>query len=107
MCGICGEIDFTGRAVSAARLERMAGAMAPRGPDGAGLVVRGPFGFAHRRLKIICREERVLDDERVGALCDRERRTPAGSHVARAEPGIAGRGDRPLRRAGCVDRPGP
>ena len=53
MCGICGEIDFTGRAVSAARLERMADAMARRGPDGTGLVVRGPFGFAHRRLKII------------------------------------------------------
>ncbi len=53
MCGICGEIDFTGRAVSAARLERMAGAMAPRGPDGAGLIARGPVGLAHRRLKII------------------------------------------------------
>ncbi len=53
MCGICGEMDFTGRPASAARLERMADAMAPRGPDGAGLVVRGSVGFAHRRLKII------------------------------------------------------
>ena len=53
MCGICGEIDFTGRPASAARLERMADAMAPRGPDGAGVVVRGPVGLAHRRLKII------------------------------------------------------
>jgi asparagine synthase (glutamine-hydrolysing) len=53
MCGICGEISFTGRPASAARLERMADAMARRGPDGAGLVIRGPVGFAHRRLKII------------------------------------------------------
>jgi asparagine synthase (glutamine-hydrolysing) len=53
MCGICGEIDFTGRPASAARLERMAGEMARRGPDGAGLVVRGRVGLAHRRLKII------------------------------------------------------
>jgi len=31
----------------------MADAMAPRGPDGAGVVVRGRAGFGHRRLKII------------------------------------------------------
>jgi asparagine synthase (glutamine-hydrolyzing)/asparagine synthase family amidotransferase len=31
----------------------MADAMAPRGPDGSGVVVRGPVGFGHRRLKII------------------------------------------------------
>jgi asparagine synthase (glutamine-hydrolysing) len=31
----------------------MADALAPRGPDGHGMVVRGPVGFAHRRLKII------------------------------------------------------
>jgi asparagine synthase (glutamine-hydrolysing) len=31
----------------------MADAMAPRGPDGAGIFVRGRIGFGHRRLKII------------------------------------------------------
>lgn len=31
----------------------MADVLAPRGPDGAGLIARGPLAFAHRRLKII------------------------------------------------------
>lgn len=57
MCGICGEIVFkTGAArglASAARIERMTETMAPRGPDGSGVVMRGPVGFGHRRLKII------------------------------------------------------
>jgi len=58
MCGICGEIRFTrgatgGEMASAAAIERMANAMAPRGPDGAGLVLRGRVGFGHRRLRII------------------------------------------------------
>ncbi len=53
MCGICGEVSFNGSAASASRLERMADALAPRGPDGSGMVVRGPVGLAHRRLKII------------------------------------------------------
>lgn len=53
MCGICGEINFGGEAASAARLERMADSMAPRGPDGAGILLRGRVGFGHRRLKII------------------------------------------------------
>lgn len=33
-------------------LERMAARLAPRGPDGAGIVVRNGVGFAQRRLKI-------------------------------------------------------
>ncbi|MEM9724752.1 MAG: N-acetylglutaminylglutamine amidotransferase [Pseudomonadota bacterium] len=53
MCGICGEVAFGDRTASAAAIERMAEAMAPRGPDGAGIVVRGRVGFGHRRLKII------------------------------------------------------
>ncbi len=58
MCGICGEIRFTGGTnggtiASAESIARMADAMAPRGPDGAGIVLRGPVGFGHRRLKII------------------------------------------------------
>lgn len=31
----------------------MADCMAPRGPDGSGVVIRGRVGFGHRRLKII------------------------------------------------------
>ncbi len=53
MCGICGEIVFDGGRASVGRIERMADAMAPRGPDGAGVVTRGAVGFGHRRLKII------------------------------------------------------
>lgn len=34
-------------------LEAMCDRMSPRGPDGAGIVVRGRAGFGHRRLKII------------------------------------------------------
>jgi asparagine synthase (glutamine-hydrolysing) len=52
MCGIAGEICFTGRAnVSAA--ERMAAVLAPRGPDGAGTFAQDGIALAHRRLKII------------------------------------------------------
>lgn len=53
MCGICGELSFGASAASAARIEKMTDAMAPRGPDGAGVVLRGRVGFGHRRLKII------------------------------------------------------
>lgn len=53
MCGICGEFGVGGAPASAERIERMCEAMAPRGPDGAGIVMRGGFGFGHRRLRII------------------------------------------------------
>ncbi|MCI4661515.1 MAG: N-acetylglutaminylglutamine amidotransferase [Neomegalonema sp.] len=55
MCGICGEIvvGHGAEPASAGRIEKMTQAMAPRGPDGAGVVVRGRVGFGHRRLKII------------------------------------------------------
>ncbi len=53
MCGICGEILFDGSFASAARIQRMADVMAPRGPDGAGVHIRSNVGFGHRRLKII------------------------------------------------------
>jgi asparagine synthase (glutamine-hydrolysing) len=59
MCGICGEIRFDGAPASAARIERMADAMGRRGPDGAGVVLRGPVGFGHRRLKIIDLSEKA------------------------------------------------
>ena len=53
MCGICGEIRFDGHPPDAAGIGRMADAMARRGPDGSGLLVRGRVGFGHRRLSII------------------------------------------------------
>ncbi|MEO1320194.1 MAG: N-acetylglutaminylglutamine amidotransferase [Pseudomonadota bacterium] len=53
MCGICGEIRFDGSPASAGAIERMTTAMASRGPDGAGAIVRGAVAFGHCRLKII------------------------------------------------------
>ena len=53
MCGICGEITFDGGAASAGRIEKMADAMARRGPDGTGIALYGRVGLGHRRLRII------------------------------------------------------
>ncbi|MFW6067465.1 MAG: N-acetylglutaminylglutamine amidotransferase [Myxococcota bacterium] len=53
MCGFVGEIRFDDRPVGLAAAERMTEAMAPRGPDGSGLVARGRYALGHRRLKII------------------------------------------------------
>ena len=59
MCGICGELRFDGQKASAAALDRMSAALAPRGPDGAGFFVNESKGFAHRRLKIIDLSDRA------------------------------------------------
>ncbi len=53
MCGICGIFDFKGAPVDRQLLERMAGAIRHRGPDGDGFFVCGPVGLANRRLAII------------------------------------------------------
>jgi len=53
MCGIAGLISLDGAAPDRAALERMTTAVAHRGPDGAGIVLRGPVGFGHRRLAIV------------------------------------------------------
>ncbi|MBK1857869.1 N-acetylglutaminylglutamine amidotransferase [Cerasicoccus arenae] len=53
MCGISGEMRFDGQSPDTAGLTRMMCEMIPRGPDGDGMVVRGPVAFGHRRLKII------------------------------------------------------
>ncbi|MEM9028850.1 MAG: N-acetylglutaminylglutamine amidotransferase [Pseudomonadota bacterium] len=53
MCGICGEVAFGGHRASVERVGRMTDAMAPRGPDGSGVVARDSVAFGHRRLKII------------------------------------------------------
>lgn len=53
MCGLCGEFRFDGAQPDPAAIRAMADAMAPRGPDAAGLWNQGPVAFGHRRLKII------------------------------------------------------
>ena len=53
MCGIAGEIRTDGGLADVAAVTRMTEAMAPRGPDGTGIIARGPAAFGHRRLKII------------------------------------------------------
>lgn len=59
MCGLSGEINFDGRPADAGALQRMTEALAPRGPDGVGVVLRGPVGLGHRRLKIIDLSEKA------------------------------------------------
>jgi asparagine synthase (glutamine-hydrolysing) len=53
MCGIAGIVRFDGVPVEEPRLRRMAAALVHRGPDGDGVHIAGPVGFAHRRLAII------------------------------------------------------
>ncbi|MDX1606901.1 MAG: N-acetylglutaminylglutamine amidotransferase, partial [Candidatus Competibacterales bacterium] len=53
MCGIVGEIRFDGDSANLPALARMNAAQARRGPDGDGLLLQGPLGFGHRRLKIM------------------------------------------------------
>ena len=53
MCGIAGIVHTDARPVDRLALERMAEAMAHRGPDGNGVWTDGAVGFAHRRLAII------------------------------------------------------
>ena len=59
MCGVSGEIRFDSSAADIAAVARMCDAMAPRGPDGSGLVARGRVAFGHRRLKIIDLSEKA------------------------------------------------
>ena len=53
MCGICGEVRFDGGSPSVSAVSKMADVLSPRGPDAAGIVIRGNIGFGHRRLKIL------------------------------------------------------
>ena len=53
MCGLSGEIRFDGELASTETVARMSAAMAARGPDGSGVVARGPVALGHRRLRII------------------------------------------------------
>ena len=53
MCGIAGYLNFNGELASAVTLEKMAKAIAHRGPDGEGVYVDRQCGLSHRRLSII------------------------------------------------------
>lgn len=53
MSGICGEARFDGKPASAARIEKTAEMLAPRGPDGFGLVLHGGIGLSQHRLATI------------------------------------------------------
>ena len=53
MCGICGEIRFDGQRPDVEAVARVTEAMAPRGPDGAGVWSSGTAALGHRRLAII------------------------------------------------------
>ena len=67
MCGICGEVTFDGSAADTAAVDRMMGAVVPRGPDGEGTCAAGRVAFGHRRLSIIdlsdAGAQPMVDDE--------------------------------------------
>ena len=53
MCGIAGVVMRDGSAPEAGVLERLQAAIAHRGPDGQGVLVRGDTALVHNRLAII------------------------------------------------------
>lgn len=53
MCGIAGIIRFDGSPIDPTSLDRLTDALAHRGPDGRGTVMRGSVGLGHRRLSIL------------------------------------------------------
>src|SRR3954462_7986879 len=53
MCGATGEVRLDGRTPDVAAVSAMAEAMAPRGPDAAGVWSQGRVALGHRRLKIL------------------------------------------------------
>jgi len=53
MCGIAGIYGLDGSAADAQRLQAMMDAIAHRGPDGSGRLLKGRIGLGHRRLSII------------------------------------------------------
>jgi len=53
MCGIAGQIAFSGDAPDPDLVSSMSARLAHRGPDGSGEFSEGPVALAHRRLAII------------------------------------------------------
>jgi asparagine synthase (glutamine-hydrolysing) len=70
MSGICGIVNLSGRPVEPGPLEGMLGAIAHRGPDGAGIWHQGPAGLAHCMLHTTPEslEERLPLHERAAGL---------------------------------------
>jgi asparagine synthase (glutamine-hydrolysing) len=75
MCGIAGKLT-AGEPVDHALLERMADALAHRGPDSRGLHVDGPVGLAMRRLAVIDPaggdQPLYSEDRRIVCVCNGE-----------------------------------
>jgi asparagine synthase (glutamine-hydrolysing) len=53
MCGIAGDLRFDDRPADLDAVQRMTDALAPRGPDAAGVHAQNRLAFGHRRLKIV------------------------------------------------------
>ncbi|WP_159589532.1 N-acetylglutaminylglutamine amidotransferase [Chelativorans xinjiangense] len=69
MCGICGELRFDGSRPSPVALSKMMESLAPRGPDGTGVVLHDNTAFGHCRLKIIDLSEKArqpMEDPELG-----------------------------------------
>lgn len=66
MCGICGEISFSGTP-DLEGLSRATDALHDRGPDAAGIFAQGHLAFGHRRLSILdlsaASQQPMLDNE--------------------------------------------
>ena len=69
MCGICGELNFTGSSPDLSALDRMTGQLISRGPDQSGTWSEGPLAFGHRRLTVIdpsFRSHQPMTDHKLG-----------------------------------------
>ena len=69
MCGICGELNFTGKTPDLATLDRMRDKLISRGPNQSGIYSNGPLAFGHRRLTIIdpsFRSHQPMTDHNLG-----------------------------------------
>jgi len=53
MCGLCGDLRFDGSNPDLTAIQKMAAALAPRGPDAAGFFSQGSVALGHRRLSIL------------------------------------------------------
>lgn len=73
MCGAAGEVRLDGQTPDIGAVSAMADAMAPRGPDAAGVWSQGRVALGHRRLKIIDLSEAgaqpMVDSELGLAVC--------------------------------------
>lgn len=73
MCGAAGEVRLDGQTPDIGAVSAMAEAMAPRGPDAAGVWSQGRVALGHRRLKIIDLSEAgaqpMVDSELGLAVC--------------------------------------